>query len=567
MASDRPDEGAADPSRDDATPSGFPSTPAAAEVEADLLLPDRQVDDLEAQPAGQMSREGLQEGAVRGAVWTVIHTFIAIPVAFLVNLLMARVLGAADYGRLAFLTALMEVVSRMLTAGFGSAVIQFGAKAHAGGRTEAVSRLLSQSQGFRLLVVMPVLSVVVLLFADVSTSAMVIAIVFGIVVPAALDGAVACLTIENKTADGAKIALVTSLATQVAVVVVVLAVGTPDAVWTVRLIVSGAAVALCLVPISAVYRRAVLRPVLPTGMPTGFWRYAVPVGLASVIGGLVMSRSEIFFMNWLAAPAAVGVFALAFGLAGHVFAPAQAFVGPLVPAISGLMEVDAPAVRPAFRRVLRAGATVVGLVEAVAVVPLAVLVPVLYGPEFVEAGPVVVALGVSAGFVTVASPVVAFVSARLSAGEMLKATSVALVVDVVLALALIPPLGVWGAVIANVGGSMTSLLLLTRSELRGLGITVSLAMRDALPCFVGAALAGVLMVAGDVTPGNEWLRALGVAVVGGLVYVAVLRVTRSGLTVPDADAIIRALPRPARRVGPWVLGLLTGRALDAPGTS
>jgi O-antigen/teichoic acid export membrane protein len=532
-------------------------------VEADLLLPDRQVDDLEAQPAGAMSREGLQQSAVRGAVWTVIHTFIAIPVAFLVNLLMARVLGAADYGRLAFLTALMEVVSRMLTAGFGSAVVQFGAKAHAAGRTATVSRLLSQSQGFRLLVVMPVLSVVVLLFADVPPSVVVIAIVFGIAVPAAFDGAVACLTIENKTADGAKIALVTSLATQVAVVVVVLVVGTPDSVWTIRLIVSGVAVALCLVPISAAYRTAVLRPALPRGMPVGFWRYAVPVGLASVIGGLVMSRSEIFFMNWLAAPAAVGVFALAFGLAGHVFAPAQAFVGPLVPAISGLLEVDAQAVRPAFRRVLRAGATVVGLVEAVAVVPLAVLVPVLYGPEF-AAGPVVVALGVSAGFVTVASPVAAFVSARLSAGEMLKATSVALVVDVALALSLIPTLGVWGAVIANVAGSMTSLLLLTRSELRGLGITVSLAARDALPCFAGAALAGGLMLAAAAVPGNEWLRAVGVAAVGGVLYVAILRVGRSGLTVPDADAIIRALPRPAKRVGPVVLGLLTARAVDEP---
>ena len=558
MASDRPDKGGSD-----AHPDAGPEA-AAADVEAQLLLPDRQVDDLEAQPAGAMSREGLQERAVRGAVWTVIHTFIAIPVAFLVNLLMARVLGAADYGRLAFLTALMEVVSRMLTAGFGSAVIQFGAKAHAAGRTAAVSRLLSQSQGFRLLVVMPALSLVVLLFADVPPSVIAIAIVFGIAVPAALDGAVACLTIENKTADGAKIALVTSLATQVAVVLVVLLVGTPDAVWTIRLIVSGVAVALCLVPISAAYRRAVLRPALPRGMPIGFWRYAVPVGLASVIGGLVMSRSEIFFMNWLAAPAAVGVFALAFGLAGHVFAPAQAFVGPLVPAISGLLEVDAQAVRPAFRRVLRAGATVVGLVEAVAVVPLAVLVPVLYGPEFAEAGPVVVALGVSAGFVTVASPVVAFVSARLSAGEMLRATSVALVVDVALALSLIPTLGVWGAVIANVAGSMTSLLLLTRSELRGLGITVSLAVRDALPCFVGAALAGGLMVAAAAVPGNEWLRALGAAAVGGLLYVAILRVSRSGLTVPDADAIIRVLPRPARRVGPVALGLMTARAVDEP---
>ncbi|GAB3880241.1 hypothetical protein GCM10028802_23630 [Terrabacter terrigena] len=499
---------------------------------------------------------------MRGAVWTVMHTFIAIPVAFVVNLLMARVLGAADYGRLAFLTALMEVVARILTAGFGSAVVQFGAKAHAAGRTDAVARLLSQSQGFRLVVVMPVLSLVVLLFADVPVGALVVAVVFGIVFPAALDGAVACLAIENKTADGAKIALVTSLATQAAVVVVVLAARTPDAVWTTRLVVTGIAVALCLLPISAAYRKAVLRPALPTGMPTGFWRYALPVGLAGVIGGLVMSRSEIFLMSWLATPAAVGVFALAFGLAGHVFAPAQAFVGPLVPAISGLLEVDASAVRPAFRRVLRAGATVVGLVEAVAVVPLAVLVPVLYGPEFTEAGPVVVALGVAAGFVTVGGPVVAFVSARLSAGEMLRATSVALVVDVVLAVGLIPALGIWGAVIANIGGSMTNLLILARSELRGLGVTVGLAVRDALPCLTGAGIAGLLLLATDVTPGNPWLRAVAAALLGGTAYVALLRLTRSGLTVPDADAVVRGVPRPARRVVPRLLRLLTARPVD-----
>lgn len=519
--------------------------------------------------AGQapMSRAALQQRAVRGAVWTVVHTLIAIPVAFLVNLLLARVLGAADYGRLAFLTALMEVVSRVLTAGFGSAVIQFGAKAHAAGRTDAVARLLSQSQGFRLLVVAPVLSAVVLVLADVPVSAVAVAVVFGVFFPAALDGAVACLMIESKTADGAKIALATSLVTQAVVVAVVLLARTADAVWTTRLIVGGVAVALCLVPISPAYRRAVLRPALPTGMPLGFWRYAVPVGAASVISGLVMSRSEVFLMNWLAAPAAVGVFALAFGLASHVFAPAQAFVGPLVPAISGLLEVDAQSVRPAFRRVLRAGATVVGLVEAAAVVPLAVLVPVLYGREFATAGPLVVALGVSAGLVTVASPVVAFVSARLSAGEMLRATSVALVVDVVLAVTLIPLWGAWGAVVANIGGSLTSLLIMTRSELRGLDITVRTALRDVLPCLLGAALAGVLMLGAGVgigdggaalEAGDAWMRAALAGGVGSLLYVTVVRLSRSGLTVGDAGAITRALPVRAQPVGRFLLGLLTG---------
>jgi O-antigen/teichoic acid export membrane protein len=563
VATDRADDGAPDPEGELSIDPSPDET--SIEVKAALTHPDRHAEDLEEQPLERMSRSGLQDGAVRGAVWTVIHTLIAIPVAFVVNLIIARLLGAADYGRLAFLTALMEVISRVLTAGFGSAVIQFGAKAHAAGRTDAVTRLLSQSQGFRLLVVMPLLSVVVLLVADVPPDAMVLAVAFGIVVPATLDGAVACLTIENKTAAGAKIALVTSLVTQVVVVCVVFVVRTPDAVWTARLIVSGAAIALFLIPISAKYRRAVLRPSLPVGLPVGFWRYAVPVGVATVISGLVMSRSEIFFMNWLASPVAVGVFALSFGLAGHLFAPAQSFVGPLVPAISGLMEVDEQSVRPAFRRVLRAGATVVGLVEAVAVVPLALLVPVLYGSEFAEAGPVVVALAVSAGFVTVASPVVAFVSARLSAGEMLKATSIALVVDVVLALALIPPLGVWGAVIANVGGSMTSLLLLTRSELRGLGISVPVAVRDALPCIVGATLAGLLLAAGTAIPGSEGVRAAVISALGGLLYIAVLAATRSGLTTSDADSIVRVLPRPARHAGPFLLDLITRRSVDEPG--
>jgi peptidoglycan biosynthesis protein MviN/MurJ (putative lipid II flippase) len=148
---------------------------------------------------------------------------------------------------------------------------------------------------------------------------------------------------------------------------------------------------------------------------------------------------------------------------------------------------------------------------------------------------------------------------------MLKATSIALVVDVVLALALIPPLGVWGAVIANVGGSMTSLLLLTRSELRGLGISVPVAVRDALPCIVGATLAGLLLAAGTAIPGSEGVRAAVIAVLGGLLYIAVLAATRSGLTASDAESIVRVLPRPARHAGPFLLDLITRRPVDEPG--
>ena len=163
-----------------------------------------------------------------------------------------------------------------MAGGFTAAVIQFGAKAHAAGRTADVARLLSQAQGFRLLVVMPVLTLLVLLVADVSTQALAVAVVFGVVLPAALDGTVACLTIENKTAQAAQIVLIISLATQVAVTVVAIGTGNPDAIWLSRLVVMGVGLLLCLLPISPAYRRAVLQPGLFRAMPPGFWRFAHP---------------------------------------------------------------------------------------------------------------------------------------------------------------------------------------------------------------------------------------------------------------------------------------------------
>jgi O-antigen/teichoic acid export membrane protein len=488
-----------------------------------------------------------------------IHTVIAIPVAFLVNLLIARVLGVADYGRLAFLTALMEFVSGLLASGFGAAVMQFGSKAHAAGRTAEVAALLSKWQGFRVLFAMPVLSLVVIFATDVTPAAIAVAVVFGVVLPSSLDGAAACLGIENKTASGAKITLLTSLTTQAAVVVVLLLVRTPEAVWFIRLVVSGLAIGLCLVPISKAYRRAVLRPALPRHLPPGFLRFAVLMGASGVVGGLVTSRSEIFVMNVLAAPAAVGIFALAFGLSSHVFAPAMAFLGPLIPAISGLREVDRDAVQPAFRRVMRVGCTVVGLLSAGVVGPLAALVPTLYGAQFREAAPVVVVLGVAAGHVVAFNPVYAFVTSRLSGGTILKANLVALALDLGLAVALIPSLGYWGAVVANAAGALTTLVILLRLELRELVLRPAQFVGDSAPVYVGGAIAAVAFFATAGLDLPALVRAPVLGLVGVGAYLLALRLLHSGLTDADAGVLLRGLPRPLRRVGGAVVRALTAR--------
>ena len=469
-----------------------------------------------------LGRRDLQDRAIRGASWTIVHTLVAIPVAFVVNLVLARTLGASEYGRLAVLTTLMTIATGIATAGSSGAVLQFGAKSHAAGRGSEVAHLLSIAQGFELLVVAPVLTVVVVALADVSPAFLVAGIVFGIWVPAYLNQALLGLAIENKTSAVAKITMVSSLVSQVGVVVVAVLLHSADAVWLARLVVSALLVTLALVPLSPRYRRAVLRPSLPRRYPPGFWRFAIPTGAAALLATLVTSRTEVFVLGWASTTVEVGVFALAFGLAAHLFAPAQALVGPLLPAISGLREVDEPAVLGAFHRTLRASSTVVGLITATVLPALTLLIPTLYGEEFASASPLFLALGLAGALLVVATPVSVFVHARLQGRALLTASAVALVVDVGLAFALIPTLGAWGAVIANIGGSMTQIYILLQSELRAARTSWTETLRHSRALIYGGGVAVAAWAVGRPIPG-PWLSAAVAAVVGLLLLMALFR--------------------------------------------
>lgn len=496
---------------------------------------------------------------MHGAVWTMIHTVISVPIAFLVNLLVARLLGTTGYGRLAYLTAVMEIAGGIVALGLMSGVIQFGAKAHATGDTQRVRHLLSASQGFRLLVGAPVLTAVILAVADVGWGFLAVAIVFGVWVPAALAGASACLQIENKTASDAKIALVTGLLVQAVVVLTVLLTRDADSVWAARLVSASLVVVLALVPIAPTYRRAVLRPRFPRGFPAGFWAFAIPTGVAALVGRLVLSRSEVLFLEWLGTTAQVGVFALAFGLATHLFAPAQALMGPLIPAVSALREVDGASVGRAFTRTLRAGSTVVGLLLAFFLPTLSVLVPTLYGAQFAGATLPLLVLGLSVGIQVSTGPVSAFVLSRLSARRILSANLVALAVDVALAVALIPPLGIWGAVVANVSGMVTRLTILLLDELRSLQMTVREALTHVAPLVLAAVAVLAAWAAVALLPDSAWTEVPVGFVVGATTYLVLLTLFRSGLTAEDAAVVSRALPARFRRPGTRLLGLLTRR--------
>lgn len=485
----------------------------------------------------------LQDRAVRGLTWTMIHTVVAIPIGFAVNLLLARLLAPEGYGRLAFLTELITIAGSVLAIGLTPAIIQFGSKAHAAGRDREVTRILSASQGFRLLVVAPALTVLVVLLVDVPWPFLLIAVIFGVWVSAFVDGGPITLFIENKSDVGAKIAMVTNVAVQVGVVATVLVVGTADAVWATRVIVAAVCIGLYLIAVSPVYRKAVLRPRLPRNFPKGFWRFALPTGLAGLIGSLVVSRTEVLFLQWLSTPTQVGLFALAFGVSAHIFAPAQALTGPLIPAVSGLREVGPDKLDLAFRRTLRASSTIASLLVAAAIPALTLLLPLLYGDDFRDAAPAVLVLGLVGGLAVSTGPVSAFALARLSARILLIANVVALVVDVVLAIALIPMIGLWGAVIANGAGALTRLTVLLWSETRALGVRPSLVLAALLPTPLSALACTIAWLGSAYLPVPVVLQAAVAAVASLTLLILGMRLTGTGLTTADVEAVQRAIPR------------------------
>ena len=512
-----------------------------------------------------LDRGELQQRAIRGAIWTRINTIVGVGVAFFVNILLARTLGVLDYGRLAYLTTVIGILGAITSLGVDTGLIQFGAKAHARGDWTLVQDLMSKAQGYRLMVFAPIVTVGVIALIHVDFVMLMLAIVFGVWVPAALGGATDALTIENKTARGAQNVMLVNLLTQVGVVAAALLVGTADSVWATRTVVGAVSVVTAIPFIDRLYRKAVIRPRFPRNMPPGFWRFALPAGAAGIIGSLVGERTEVMILTWMNEATAAGIFALAMGLAIHLFSPAQSLVGPLIPAVTGLREVDEAAVARALGRTLRASATAVGLLVGAAMPAFAALVPLIYGAEYAGVQPVLLVLAVSGGLGMLVPPVTAFVQARLQGHRLLWINVVSVAVSAGLAVGLIPVLGVWGAVIGNAGGVLARLGLILGGELTALSYPLRRVLRDIGPlligvvtCWIAWSVVGLLGL--DLLGADALLAAVAAGAVGMTVVLVLMRITRTGLSPADSAAIGGALPERLSAVAAPLLRLVTRRA-------
>ena len=506
-----------------------------------------------------LSRGELQRRAMSGSLWTATHTVLAVPLAFLANAVVARVLGPASYGDLALLTLLLALLTQATHLSFSDGVIQWGAAAESRGDHETARSLLRRSLGYHVLVQLPLLVAAVLYLGRDQSWWIRGALLLSVLMPVVFSSSALSLTISNRTADAVKVAIVSNVVVQGSIAVVAVLNGTAAGVWATRSVAASILLPLNLLLLDRMRRRESFRLSLPIGMPSGFWRFCSYSWLAGLVGTLVFSRSEVVLLSWLTTPEAVGLFALAYGLSTQITAPVDAVTGPLIPAVTSLLSSHAGSVAAALMRSVRFAALLAGAVTA-AVLPLFfAAIPLIYGADFAPAAPLFLVLGAASCFQSICNPVVVFTRARRRTDVVFGISTFALVVNVGIALALIPVLGLWGATLANVAGLTAFFVVALRHELPVHDISLAMLLRASGSWFVALAAAAVAVLLAWTVPWPVPVAALAAAVLGSGIFLLGLRLTNTGLTGPDIEAVGRALPRSIARPALLALAVVEQR--------
>lgn len=503
--------------------------------------------DVTLQDETAVSASTLQRRAVSGSLWTGLHTLISVPVAFAANAVIARALGVTDYGQLAFLTATLALAMQFTNFGFSSALIQWGSASEAKGERKESETLLGRSLGFHMLVELPVLATLAMVLTRGNSWWIAATLLVAVTATCVFGGAALSVTIENRTAANAKLAIFTNLINQAACVIVALAIGSAAAVWATRTAVSAFAVASVLVLLPRGRRRAVLSPTFPRGFGRSFWRFALLTWIAGLVALLVFSRSEVFILKAFHDDEGLGLFALAFGLSQQLTAPADAMLHALMPAVAGVLSAWPERAAAAFERTTRVSALACGALTVAVLPALVFLLPVIYGSKFRAAAWLLVPLALVSCFQSVNNAVVAFVNARRRAGALVRANAAALFVDVVVAVALIPRYGAWGAVIANVAGQLVAILALARSEPLIRERSLALLIRAYRPFLIAIGTVAILLPTCAIL--REWSEVIAAMVafsLGSITYIFVLRLSNSGLTEGDRDVLVGSVSLRAR---------------------
>lgn len=487
-----------------------------------------------------LSPRELQRRAMRGVAWSSISSMVSLPLAIVASAVVARSLGPQEFARFAYLHFLVPLLLVISDLGFGDAMKRAASQAFAVGDLARTRELLGKTMGWNI-VRIPVICALALAVARPGPE-IALVLVGGLVLLSLSAGLTFSLHAENRGATDAKLSFLRGFATSVSSIVGALAGASGTDLWAITFVSAVVAVPGWILVANPALRRAALTPRLPRELPERFWTYGVTVLISTILAMLVFSRSEVVILEALGEHQALAVFALAYGLAQRLTTPVDTILGPLVPALSALSSASPDRMDAGFGRALRLSSAAVACLTSAAGVGTVLAAPILFGPQYAGVGVVFAALAAISLVQSAVQPYLALAYALGRPGFLIRVNAIALAGDVAVALALIPTIGLWGAVIANATGGILAIGLTVRglpsaNSVRAAGVPVAALLRLAALSCLAAYLVGRL--AGELHPVAGALAAFAA---GACSFFALARLFGGPLPAGDAGVLLDVLP-------------------------
>ena len=487
--------------------------------------------------------------SARAALSNVVATVVSGGIAVVLSVVLARALGPDEYGRYAYLTYLLALVAALTTLGVPLTVMQLATAAHGTGNSERARHTLSS--GTTAAVVGAGAMAAVLVPVAGLPLPWAVALVAGILATQWLSAAAVLLVATARVSRAALVTVVTSVGSLATVYVI--ARRDLDAERAFALLT---AQAVLFVPVTLlIVRGAWVRPLLTLGPlrpylnRRSFENWVVGVGTLTVF-----ARLEILALQRFDTSEHVAVYSLAFGLAARLATPVEAILAPLLPSLVNLHErEETERLRVAVRRATVAMSAIGGLFAAGALPCVLAVIPVLYGDRFTAVQLPFLALGWLVLLKCLTLPATSVLLASRRQAVLVKATLLALAVDIALAVALVPWASVSGAVVANTAAQVTSTAVVLGGVFGDQRRALLRSCRAVLVISVLASLPGAVIAA--------WQPNLVGAAVGPLVslacFAAAARLSRA-VVADDVRWVARALPGWLRRPVSFLVRLLLG---------
>ncbi len=201
---------------------------------------------------------------------------------------------------------------------------------------------------------------------------------------------------------------------------------------------------------------------LPPRLVHDMTSYSVSAWLSAILAAIVWSRAEFFFLRTYGGPKDVAMFAVAVTFAQLVAQGSLMFCGALMPHFSSLIgAADSARVQTIFNSATRLLAVLIVPLSLGVALLVPVLLPAIYGQEFQRAVPATAVLVVAAGVFSVISPSSQLIYGLGKAWFHFVGNLPSAAALVVGCMVFVPRYGIWGAVLVRVAAQAIMIILIT----------------------------------------------------------------------------------------------------------